>query len=36
MKDVIFKILVIWLMLSGIVLNICIAISTVHIYIIGN
>ena len=36
MKDVIFKILVIWLMLSGIVLNICIVISTVHIYIIGN
>lgn len=36
MKDVIFKILVIWLMLSGIVLNIGIAISIVHIYIIGN
>lgn len=36
MKDVIFKILVIWLMLSGIALNIGIAISTVHIYITGN
>lgn len=36
MKDAIFKILVIWLMLSGIALNIGIVISTVHIYIIGN
>ena len=36
MKDIFFKILVIWLMLSGIVLNILIALSTINIYIIGN
>lgn len=36
MKDVIFKILVIWLMLSGVVLNIGIVLSTFHIYVIGN
>lgn len=36
MKDILFKILVIWLMLSGIALNIGIALSTLHIYVIGN
>lgn len=36
MKDIFFKILVIWLMLSGIVLNILIALSTINVYVIGN
>ena len=36
MKDIFFKILVIWLILSGIVLNILIALSTINVYVIGN
>ncbi len=36
MKDIVFKILVIWLILSGFVLNIILLLSTIHIYVIGN
>ena len=36
MKDVIFKILVIWLILSGIVLNTGIVLSIFSSYVVGN
>lgn len=36
MKNIFFKILAIWLILSGIVLNIILLLSTIHIYVIGN
>lgn len=36
MKEALFKTLIVYLLLSGIVLNIGLLLSTIHIYIIGN
>lgn len=36
MKEALFKTLVVYLLLSGIVLNLGVAFSTFHIYVIGN
>ena len=36
MREALLKTVIVYLLLSGIVLNIGIAVSTLHIYIIGN
>ena len=36
MKDALLKTVIVYLLLSGLVLNLGIAVSTLHIYIIGN
>lgn len=36
MKDALFKTVVIYLLLSGVVFNIGLLLSTIHIYVIGS
>lgn len=36
MKDALFKTLIVYLLLSGVVLNIGLLLSTIHIYVIGS
>ena len=36
MKDVLFKTLVVYLLLSGVIFNIGLVVSTIHIYVLGS